>query len=91
MPTLDLLYELTMALTTENFCQSGTTAFSKGGVSGPNKLEGLVAFGLLKAGKGALKVEIEGKSLEGDFIADREAGGNGKFVFGDKCFGDILT
>lgn len=28
--------------------QSGRTAFSKGGVSGPNKLECLVAFGNLK-------------------------------------------
>jgi hypothetical protein len=30
--------------------QSGKTAFSQGGVNGPNKLEGLVAFGNLKAG-----------------------------------------
>ena len=30
--------------------QAGTTAFSKGGVSGPNKLEGLVAFGSLRSG-----------------------------------------
>ena len=31
--------------------QSGKTAFSQGGVNGPNKLEGLVAFGSLKPGE----------------------------------------
>jgi len=71
--------------------QVGTTAFSKGGVSGPNKLEGLVAFGALKPGTGVLKILIEGKKFEGDFFADRDVGGNGKFVFQDHCFGDILT
>ncbi len=30
--------------------QSGKTAFSQGGVNGPNKLEGLVAYGNLKPG-----------------------------------------
>jgi hypothetical protein len=30
--------------------QSGKTAFSQGGVNGPNKLEGLVGYGNLKPG-----------------------------------------
>ena len=71
--------------------QSGATAFSKGGVSGPNKLEGLVAFGALQPGKDALVVKYEGVKQTGSFEADRAAGGNGRFVFAGKSFGDICT
>ena len=71
--------------------QSGSTAFSKGGVSGPNKLEGLVALGSLTPGKGALTVNWKGKQLLGDLFVDSAAGGNGKYVFRGKAFGDILT
>jgi hypothetical protein len=51
----------------------------------------LVAFGSLKPGKGVLNVKVQGKQIEGDFFADRAAGGNGKFGFESHFFGDILT
>ena len=71
--------------------QSGTTAFSKGGVTGPNKLEGLVALGSLKPGKDAMTIVYNGKTITGDFIADRLASTIGKYVFEGRSFGDILT
>jgi len=70
--------------------QYGTTAFSKGHVTGPNKMEGLAACGLLKAGKDALSLKIGSKTVCAEVIIDKTTL-QGKFALGSQVFGDILS
>lgn len=71
--------------------QSGRTAFSKGGVAGPNKFECLVAFGNLKLGPAALELEAKGDKFYGGLVFDMKTSANGSIVYKDGAYGDMLS